>query len=135
MSSHPLSRLLAPRSVALVGGAWCDAVAASGDATVGVLDGGHHAGEPSRDDRVRAGWRDAVMAARFETDVERRATRPLAGVANGLGFRVGAAAGLGRAATHDHAVAHDDAANGRVGRRHAKAAPPVSHRRRHEESA
>jgi acetyl-CoA synthetase len=29
MSSNPLSRLLAPRSVALVGGAWCDAVAAA----------------------------------------------------------------------------------------------------------
>ena len=29
MASNPLSRLLAPRSIALVGGAWCDAVAAA----------------------------------------------------------------------------------------------------------
>ena len=65
----------------------------------------------------------AVMRARLERDVERRAARRVAGAAQRLDLGMRPAAGLGPAAADDHAVLDDDRADRGVRPGAAKPAP------------
>ena len=67
-----------------------------------------------RDERLRARRRLALMAARFERDVDRRARRALAGLGERVHFGVRSAELLVTSFADDLAVAHDHAADHRV---------------------
>ncbi len=78
-----------------------------------------------RNDGVRAGWRAAVCAARFECHVKRRTSGIVAAllrVAKRLNFRMGFACAPMPAAPDDFSAFHQHRANHRVGRSRAVAA-------------
>ncbi len=99
---------------------------------VRVLERGDDPRDAGGEDRVHAGRRRAVMRARLQRDVERRAARRLAGRSHGDGLGVRAAAQRRVAARDDDAVLDDQRANRRIRPRAAEIAPAERQRRRHE---
>ena len=74
----------------------------------------------------------AVMRARLERDVKRRAARRLAGAAQRLDLRMRPPAGLRPAAADNDAVLDDHRADRRIGPGAAEPAPAERERQRHE---
>ncbi len=70
--------------------------------------------DPGCDDRIDAGWRLAVMCARFHRHVERRPVGAVTGGGKRHDLTVPAAVGLGGPLPHDRAVGHDDGTDRRV---------------------
>jgi hypothetical protein len=107
-------------------------VAGARDLRIGIDQRGHHARNPSADDRIRTGRRLSVMRAGLERDIERRPARGGTGAAHRLGLGVGPPAGLSPAAAHNHPIFHDDRPHGRVRPGAAEAAAAERERERHE---
>ena len=104
---------------------------------VGVLESGHHAGDPRRHDRVDAGRRPAVMRAGLERDIERGAARRSTGVLERDALRVRAPARLGHALREDQRplpVGADDQRADR-GVRPGQAEVALAKRQRHAHEA
>ena len=97
------------------------AQAAAVDLRVRVAEGDDRAADAGGHQRVRAGRRLAVVAARLERAVERRAPGALAGL--GEGHRLGVRLSRRQVppATDDLSVAHQDGADQRIGVRAAAA--------------
>ena len=84
-------------------------------ARIGILEGRDDAADAGLDQGVGTGRRPAVMRARLQRDVDGGAFQGLARIGDRLGLGVRPAAVL-RAAARDHAaIAHDHAADGRIG--------------------
>ena len=99
---------------------------------IGVFHGGHHPRHAGLDEGVGAGGRAAVVAAGFQGDVGGGAARALPGLAQGMHFRMGLAGALVPALAQHRTVAHDDAADARVGRGGEQAALGQLQRAGHE---
>jgi len=89
--------------------------ALTGRLRVGVGDRGDYPAHARGDDGIGAGRRAAVMSARLEADVERRAPSPLAGRLERHDLGVRTAGSLVPAFPDDLAVANEDCADQRVG--------------------
>ena len=76
-----------------------------------------HARDAGRDDRIGARRRFAVMRARLERDVHRRATRALAGRSSAVDFGVRLAVARMKSFADDLAAGNDNGADHRVRRR------------------
>ena len=73
-----------------------------------------------------------MMTARLQTYVKGRAPRLRARLAQGFGFRMRAAAGLGPAARQNGAILDNECANRGIWRAKTKTAPAKRERRRHK---
>ncbi|CRM03158.1 hypothetical protein [Pseudomonas sp. 31 E 6] len=82
---------------------------------VRVLHAGHHARDAGTHQRIGAGRRVAVVAARFERHVHRGATGLVTGGAQGVGFGMRFAGAFVPTFTDHLPIAHDHAAHSRVG--------------------
>ena len=98
-------------------------VALPGHFGIGIFERRDHARNAGGDDGVGARRRFAVMRARLERDVERRAARRLAGAAQRLDFGMRPPAGLRPAAADDDAVLDDHRADRGIGPGAAEPAP------------
>ena len=99
---------------------------------IGIFERRDDARDPRGDDSVGAGRRLAVMRARLQRNVERRAARRRAGPAQRLDLGMGPAPGLGPAAADDDAVLDDHGADRGIGPCTAEPAPAEGKRERHE---
>ena len=93
--------------------------ALAGHQRVGIGHRRHHLADAGLHQRVGAGRGAAKMAARFQGDVNGGAAHVVAAllrVVHGLDFSMVAAGRLGKAGADDTAIAHNDAADARVGR-------------------
>ena len=97
--------------------------AAARDPRVGILERADDAGDPGRENRLRAGRRPAEVRARLEVHEQRRAARALPRGRQRRRLGVGPARPLVPSLADDHPVGvHDDAADPRV-RRHGEPPP------------
>ena len=96
-------------------------VAFAGDAGVGVGEGGDGAGEFGGDQRRSAGGRVAMVGAGFQGDIGGGALRGVPGLFQRADLGMGAAAGLGPAATDHDPAPDEDTADGGIGPDIAKA--------------
>ena len=88
-------------------------VALPRDLGIGIDQRGHHARQAGCDHRVGAGRRFAVMRARLQRHIQRRAARGLAGPPDRLDFGMRPPTRLGPAAADDDAVFDDHRADRR----------------------
>src|SRR5262245_11447382 len=96
--------------------------AASGDPRIGIQDADDDARDAGREQAVDARRRPTVVRARLEADERGGAPRAFAGGGDGEAFGVWAASAAVVALADDLAVAHEDTADPRVGRRGRAAA-------------
>lgn len=111
-------------------------MALTGNVGVWILNRGDDAGDAGGDDGVGA-WRGpAVMRARLEGHVKRRALGRGAGAIDRLGFGMRSATRLGPAAADNDAparlVSHQNRTDGGIGPRVAKPTATERQRQRHE---
>ena len=98
------------------------AEAAAGDEWIGILHGRNHPAHARRQNRVDARRRPAMVRARLQRDIERRALRPFPGLLQRQNLRMLDAGPGVEAAAHGLAVTHHHRAHGGVGRGAADAA-------------
>ena len=108
--------------------------AAPGNEGVGVLDGVNQARNAGRDHGLAAGWRRAVVAARFQRDVKRRAPGVRPGLRQRDALAVRATAVAGAAAPDDAPRLDHERADAGVGRGAPQAVPAERQGRVHEAS-
>ena len=85
-----------------------------GDAGVGVGERGDDPGDARLDQRIGAGRRDAMMGARLQRDMGGGALGERTGLLQGADLGMGAAAGLGPAATDHDPIPDQNATDSRV---------------------
>ena len=105
--------------------------ATAGNARIGIVDRGDDARDASRDDRLGAGRRRAVMRTGLERDVNRRAARRFPRLGERDLFGVRPAARLSDAAPDEQAIAHDQRGDAGIGGGETEAAPAQAQRRGH----
>ena len=101
-------------------------------ARVRVTHRGHHASNPRREDRVDAGRRAAVVGARLERRVQRRASRGVARLRQRAHLGVRLAGGAVISLAHDLGAANDDRAHHGIGARATCGARRETQRASHE---
>src|SRR6185369_7105606 len=89
---------------------------APGDPRIGIAVAGHDLGDPRRDHRVSARRRAAVVRAGLQGHIERRAARPLSGVAERLDLGMRTADLAMPAAADDLVPLHENGTDHRIGR-------------------
>ena len=90
---------------------------------IGIAHGRHHALDARGHHRISAGRRAAVMAARFQRDIQGRAPGALARRSQRMHFGMRLAGALVETFAHHSAALHHHAADTRIGRGRVQAAP------------
>ena len=107
--------------------------AAAGDERIGILAGNHRATNPPFDNAWRARAGPAGVAAGLERAIERRPTRPIAGIAKRVNLSVRRSRRFVKAAAdHDTLGVHDHGADHRIRRRATPSPLRERERARHE---